>query len=77
MANAKAKLFYTKEKYLSTLPVKNGQIIFVPDAHKVCLDMSTQRFTYQTILELETERDRLSIQAPLNGFYFVEEDNAI
>ena len=77
MANTKAKLFYTKEKYLSTLPVKDGQIIFVPESHKVCLDMSKTRHTYQTIEEFKTEAERLSVNTPHKGFYFVEETNTI
>lgn len=39
MANAKATLYYTKEQYLNSLPVEDGNIIFVPDSNKVCLDL--------------------------------------
>ena len=77
MANAKAKLFFTKEQYLSTLPVKDGQIIFVSDSNKVCLDMSKTRHTYQTIIEFETEEERISLKAPAKGFYFVQETGMI
>lgn len=77
MANAKAKLYYTQEKYLSTLPVQNGNIIFVADSHKVCLDMSKTRHTYQTIQEFKTDAERLALQSPYKGFYFVEETNTI
>jgi len=77
MANAKAKLFYTKQKYLDSLPKKNGNIIFVPDSNTVCLDMSNQRYTYQTIKIFNADSERLSEQSPHDGFYFVEETNVI
>lgn len=77
MANAKAKLYYTKQKYLNSLPVKNGNIIFVPDSYTVCLDMSNQRFTYQTIKIYSTDVERLDEQSPHTGFYFVEETGVV
>lgn len=77
MANAKAKLFYTTSKYLKTLPVKNGNIIFVPDINTVCLDMSDQRFYYSTIKEYETEEQRTTEPFPNEGFYYVIETNCI
>lgn len=55
MAKAKAKLFYTTSKYLDTLPVKNGNIIFVSDINTVCLDMHNRRTTYATIYTFGTD----------------------
>ena len=76
MPSTKAKLFYTKEKYLSSLPVKDGQIIFVPDSNKVCLDMISTRYSYETIKVFQTEKERNNY-TPIEGFYFVEETKVI
>ncbi len=75
MANARAKLYYTQQKYLDSLPVNNGNIIFCPDSYTFCLDMNGQRFTYQTIKIYKTDAERLNDKAPHEGFYFVEETN--
>ncbi len=77
MANAKAKLYYTTSQYLSTLPIENGNIIFVPDVNMVCLDMGDQRFTYQTIKTFVVDADRLAMPFPKEGFYYVEETDII
>ena len=77
MTNAKAKLYYTSSKYLDSLPVKNGNIIFVPDSNRVCLDMREQRFEYKVIKELDTDEERREIPFPNEGFYFVKETNII
>jgi len=77
MANAKAKLYYTKSQYLSSLPIENGNIIFVPDINTVCLDMSSERFSYQTIKTFDTEEDRELMPFPNEGFYYVTETNIL
>ncbi len=77
MANAKVKLYYTTSEYLQTLPIKNGNIIFVPDNDLICLDISNQRFTYQTIKTFSTEQEREQTPFPNEGFYYVEATNVI
>lgn len=77
MPNAKAKLYYTTSKYLTTLPIENGNIIFVPDVNMVCLDMGNQRFSYQTIKTFAMDADRLALPFPKEGFYYVEETDTI
>lgn len=77
MANAKAKFYYTSSKYLDELPVENGNVIFAPDANMICLDMSNQRFTYETIKTFQTEQQRQDVPFPNEGFYYVEETNLI
>ena len=77
MANAKAKLYYTKQKYLDSLPIANGNIIFVPDSNKVCLDMSSERFEYQVVKTFETDQERAETPFPNVGFYYVEETNIL
>lgn len=64
----------TKSK-LSTLPVKNGQAIFVKDAGKIYYDWDNVRTAYHAIIELATQTDRTGMQSPSkNKFYLVEED---
>ena len=77
MAKAKAKLYYTTSEYLPTLPVRSGNIIFVPDDNKVCLDMVDQRFEYRIIKELETDEERIDMPFPNEGFYYIEETNLV
>lgn len=77
MANAKAKLYYTTPEYINTLPIKNGNIIFVPAMNKVCLDMADQRFEYETIKTFQTDEERADVPFPNEGFYYVEQDAMI
>lgn len=77
MARSKARLFYTSEKYLDSLPVQDGNIIFVADSRTVCLDMRDQRYKYQTLQSVETQTELENLQNPVKGFYFVEETCAI
>ena len=77
MANAKAKLYYTTTEYLDSLPVKNGNIIFVPENNLFCLDMSNERFSYHTIQTFMTDEERLAVSKLINGFYYVQETHVI
>lgn len=59
---------------LSDLVIKDGQLIFVQDKHKIALDYNGKRVFYNQIVELETESTRTSILAPVTGqYYFVIE----
>lgn len=74
---ALAKFVYTTSARLSELPVEDGQIIFAPDMNTIGLDLSGNRFYYQTIKTFETDEERLSTPFPVQGFYFVEETQVI
>ena len=59
---------------LSDLAIKNGQLIFVQDKHKIALDFGGKRTFYNQIEELATDGARTSMLAPVAGlFYFVIE----
>lgn len=59
---------------LPDLVIKEGQLIFVQDKHKIALDFGGKRTFYNQIEELATERARTSLLAPVAGlFYFVIE----
>ena len=59
---------------LTDLSIKDGQLIFVKDKHRIALDLGGKRTFYNQIEELATEAIRTSILAPVTGlFYFVVE----
>ena len=59
---------------IADLGIKNGQLIFIRDKHKVALDFDGKRTFYHQIEELATEAIRTSMLAPVTGlFYFVLE----
>lgn len=74
---AQSKLYYTTPERLESLPVTNGNIIFVPDGNMVCLDFKDTRFTYQTIKVFATEEERRNTPFLNDGFYFVAETNVV
>lgn len=55
---------------LSDLAIKDGQLVFVQDKHKVALDYNGKRVFYNQIQELATEQDRQAILAPVTGLYY-------
>lgn len=57
---------------LSDLTIKDAQLIFVKDKHKIALDLNGKRTFYNDITVLDTESQRQDMLAPVNGcFYFV------
>ena len=72
-----ANFIYTTSAKLDTLPVEDGQIIFAPDANTLCLDMTGQRFYYQTIKTFQTDAERAETPFLNQGFYYVEETETI
>ena len=56
---------------LSDLVIKNGQLIFVQDKHRIALDFNDKRVFYNQIEEIATELERTEL-TPVDGvFYFV------
>lgn len=62
---------------LSDLSIKDGQLIFVQDKHRIALDFGGKRVFYNEIHELETEGARLAILAPITGAYYFVIDTAV
>lgn len=57
---------------VSDISIKNGQLIFVQDKHRIALDFNGKRTFYNDITTIETDEERQSMLAPINGcFYFV------
>ena len=62
---------------LQDLEIKNGNLIFVQDKHKIALDYGGKRVFYNQIEELATEAERVSILAPVTGSYYFVVDTAV
>lgn len=62
---------------LPDLVIKDGQLIFVQDKHKIALDFGGKRTFYNQIEELATEEIRASMLAPVTGLYYFVIDTAV
>lgn len=81
MADLTAKsvlsVYATVESNLANLAVKDGQLIFIQDKHKIALDFGGKRTIYNQIQELATEGSRISMLAPLSGAYYFVLDTSV
>ena len=64
-------LIATKSSRIKDLVIKNGQLIFIQDLGRIAFDFNNKRVFYNQIVELETEADRLTLDSPLSGYYFI------
>lgn len=71
MASAVMSLVATSSSRIRELTIKNGQLIFIQDVGRIAFDYKDKRVFYNQIVELETEADRLMLDNPLDGYYFV------
>lgn len=76
MAAPILKVYTTISDKLNDLSVINGQLIFVSDTKTIYLDNNGVRLSYDIIQVLKTDKDRIDIKKPKEGFYFVE-DSAV
>lgn len=65
------KLVATTSSKIRDLVIENGQLIFIQDLGRIAFDFKDKRVFYNQIVELETETDRLDLEDPLRGYYFV------
>lgn len=64
----------TTSAKLSSLPLKNGQEVYVKDKGKIYYDWDNKRQAYHDIVELATDADRISLESPYtNKLYIVLE----
>lgn len=61
---------------LSDLVIKDGQLIFVQDKHRIALDFNGKRVFYNQIEEVATEAERANL-TPENGIYYFVIDSAV
>ena len=64
-------LIATSSSRIRDLVIKDGQLIFMQDVGRIAFDFKGKRVFYNQIVELETEAERLDLDSPLNGYYFV------
>lgn len=64
-------LVATSSSRIRDLVIKDGQLIFIQDLGRIAFDFKGKRVFYNQIVELETEADRLALEDPLDGYYFV------
>jgi hypothetical protein len=65
------KLVATTSSKIRSLPISDGQLVFIQDLGRIAFDFKNKRVFYNQIVELETEVDRLNLESPLDGYYFV------
>ena len=64
-------LVATTSSRIRDLVIKDGQLIFIQDLGRIACDFNGKRVFYNQIVELNTEGERLSLESPLSGYYFV------
>jgi hypothetical protein len=64
-------LVATSSSRIRDLIIKDGQLIFIQDLGRIAFDFKGKRVFYNQIVELETEAERLALENPLDGYYFV------
>ena len=64
-------LIATTSSKIRDLVIKDGQLIFVQDLGRIAFDFKGKRVFYNQIVELDTEAERLALESPLDGYYFV------
>lgn len=74
---ASAQIYYTTASRLNDLGINDGQIIFTSDTKTIYLDMKSKRHSYSTIQVYDTDADRASVLAPVEGYYYVEETHVL
>lgn len=72
-SKAVMSLVATTSSRVRDLVIKNGQLIFIQDVGRIAFDYKNKRVFYNQIAELETEAERLTLDSPLSGYYFVIE----
>lgn len=65
------KLVATTSSKIRSLTIQSGQLIFIQDLGRIAFDFNDKRVFYNQIVELESEAVRQSLEAPLDGYYFV------
>ena len=64
-------LIATTSSRIKDLVIKDGQLIFIQDLGRIAFDFKGTRVFYNQIVELDTEAERLALESPLSGYYFV------
>lgn len=65
------KLVATTSQKVKDLIIRDGQLIFVQDLGRIAFDFKGKRVFYNQITELNTEVERLALDSPAFGYYFI------
>lgn len=65
------KLVATTSSKIRDLVIENGQLVFLYDIGRIAFDYKDNRVFYNQIVELNTEAERLALDNPLDGYYFI------
>lgn len=65
------KVIATSSSRIRDLIIRDNQLIFIRDLGRIAFDSNGRRVFYNQIVELENEADRLALENPLRGYYFV------
>lgn len=65
------KLVATTSDKISNLVIASGQLVFLYDIGRIAFDYKGKRVFYNQIVELQTEAERLALESPLDGYYFI------
>ena len=65
------KIIATTSSKIRDLTIESGQLIFLQDLGRIAFDFKGKRTFYNQIVELDTEAERLTLDSPLSGYYFV------
>lgn len=65
------KVIATSSSRIKDLIIKDGQLIFIQDLGRIAFDFNGKRVFYNQIVELDSEADRLALENPDSGYYFV------
>lgn len=71
MASTNMRLVATNSSRIRELPIQDGQLVFLQDVGRIAFDFKSKRVFYNQIVELETEAERITLENPLDGYYFV------
>lgn len=63
----------TKSDKVKSLPIKNGQLIFVQDNGRIAFDYNDKRKFYNSITTLNSESERVAYSAENDQYFFVIE----
>lgn len=65
------RVIATTSAKVKTIPIGNGQILFIQDKCRIALDFNGKRTFYNQINEIETEYERQNLETPSYGYYFI------
>lgn len=64
-------LIATSSARIKDLVIKDGQLIFIQDLGRIAFDFKGKRVFYNQIVELPTESERIKLNSPISGYYFI------